>query len=389
MSGSPSIIIVGVQQEEEAFIRQQVGDMVEISAVEPDPTKGLEAVRANQPSLAVLFLDNDPEAIFDVTSQIKLDGCTTMIVSRQRDPERILRAMRSGAKDFAYLEEGNDDVRRAILNLSLASPAPTAQPASARGTVVAVFGCKGGVGATAIATGLAGALLPEGPDQKGQVVLLDVNFQMGDVLVFLDLASRYTWRDLINNLHRLDEDLLHQSLTVHQHGVYVVSQSDAVEEADELSPAGIAKAIAFLRRHFEFVVVDGLRDFSETSLVVLDLADKVLLTMTQDIPALKNANRCMGIFRQLRYGPDKLKLVVNRYQKRGSLDIDSIADALGVNIDATVANDFPTVIKSINEGALLVTSAPRSRVAKDVRSLVTLVRGERPTRKRGLFGRRG
>jgi pilus assembly protein CpaE len=220
------------------------------------------------------------------------------------------------------------------------------------------------------------------------VVLLDVDFQMGDVLIFLDIASRYTWRDLINNLHRLDEALLHQSLTIHQTGLHVVAQSDALEEADDLEPAGVAKAIAFLRKHFEFVVIDGLRDFRETSLLVLDMADKIILTMTQDVPALKNANRCIGVLRQLGYDRSKLKLVVNRHTRGDKLDEDAIADALGVPVDAVVSNDFPTVIKAVNQGMLVVDMAPRSRVTKDIRGLVPLVRGEQaPPRQRGLFGR--
>jgi pilus assembly protein CpaE len=166
-----------------------------------------------------------------------------------------------------------------------------------------------------------------------------------------------------------------------------VAQSDVLEEAEEVKPASVGKVITFLRQHFDFIVVDGLRSFDELSLVALDLADRILLTFSQDIPALKNANRCLAIFRQLGYDNEKVKLVLNRYHKRGDLDLDSVADALGMAVEGTVSNDFPTAIKAVNEGSLLVDIAPRARITKDIRALMPMVRGERP-RRRGIFGRR-
>jgi pilus assembly protein CpaE len=294
--------------------------------------------------------------------------------------------MRAGAKDFAFVEKEGLDVRRVLLDHSFA---PQQSAVSAHmGKVIVVFACKGGCGATTIASNLAGALLPSDRTLKGQVALLDLDFQMGDVLAFLDVTSRYTWQDLVKNMPRLDEDLLFTSLTLHRCGVSIVAQSDVLEEADDLAPKAVGGAIAFLRRHFDFCVIDGLRDFSELSLLVLDLADVILLTMTQDVPALKNASRCLNIFQRLGYGPDKVKLVLNRYAKRADLDDDAIADALGRPVAATVANDFPMVIKAMNEGTLLVENAPKAQVTRDIRALVPLVRGEPPEPKRGLFGRR-
>jgi pilus assembly protein CpaE len=387
MAKSPSVVIIGAPEKEEAILRRQVSGMIEVIGSVEDPARGLELVRKDTPNIALLYLDQAPADILSTASKIaQLNGCTPVIVSRDRDPDNILLAMRSGAKDYAYLEDDGVDVRRVLLNLSL-TPQEEVETTQRRGLVVVVFSCKGGSGATTIAANLAGALVPDGQDRRGQVVLLDMDMQMGDVLAFLDLSSRYTWRDLSNNLHRLDEDLLFQSLTVHPHGLNIVAQSDVLEEAEDLDPKSVGKVISFLRRHFEFIVIDGLRNFSELSLIALDMADKILLTMTQDIPALKNANRCIAIFKQLGYDKEKVKLILNRFHKRGDLDADAVEDALGMPVEGTVANDFPTVIKAVNEGSLLVRVAPRGRVTRDIRALVPIIRGERAAR-RGLFGRR-
>jgi pilus assembly protein CpaE len=390
MARSPTVVIIGAKQDDERLLRQQLDGAFEIEGVEPEPQKGLELVKRTSPSIVLLYLDHAREAILDASAKLaQTNGSAAVIVSRDRNPDNILHAMRAGAKDFAFLEEEGLDVRRVALNLSFrpATPAPSTE--ARRANMVAIFGCKGGSGSTTIATNLAGALLPQGPKPtKGQVVLLDLDLQMGDVLTFLDLTSRYTWRDLVQNLHRLDADLLHQSLTVHPSGLHIVAQADAVADADLVDAKSIAGVLGFLRKNFEWVVIDGLRDFSEISLIALDLADKILLTMTQDIPALKNASRCLAIFRQLGFGRDKVKIVLNRYQKRSDLDADTIADALGAPVDATISNDFPMVIRAMNEGSMLVALEPRSPVSKDIRALVPLLRGEPPD-KAGLLGRLG
>jgi pilus assembly protein CpaE len=371
-STAPKALLIGASPDAEAIVRRQLGDLVEISASVGEPKLGLTLFRQHLPAVAVLYLDNDRDAILKLSQEIsRASSCATVIVSNDRDPDTILQAMRSGARDFAYLGGADDDVRRALLTLNL----NLSQGQIKDGKVTAVFSCKGGSGATTIATNLAGALLNGHSEASGQVVLLDLDFQMGDTLVFLDLASRYSWTDLRNNLHRLDKDLLFQSLTTHDCGLSVVAQADQPEEADELGARDVSEGIRFLRRHFQHVVLDGLRDFRDTTLAALDAADTVFLTMTQDIPALKNANRCLQVFRKLGYSGDKVKLVLNRFNKRGDLDPDSIADALGAPVHVTVANDFPTVSGAVNVGSLLVKAAPRARVTADVKALIPLLDG--------------
>jgi pilus assembly protein CpaE len=151
----------------------------------------------------------------------------------------------------------------------------------------------------------------------------------------------------------------------------------------------LGKIIDFLKQHFDFIVIDGPRDFRDLALSALDRSDYIVCTMTQDVPALKNANRCLQIFRRLGYPEEKVRLVINRYRGSGQLGTEAVADALGRKVDGIVANDFPAVIKAVNEGKLLLDVDPSSKVAKDVGALVGLVHQVAPAKKRGLFSRWG
>jgi pilus assembly protein CpaE len=309
-----------------------------------------------------------------------------VVVSASRDPENILRAMRAGARDFAYLEPGNADLIRALRDLPRRQTRPSSH--RVRGQVISVFGCKGGSGATTIALNLAGALLSAKGSKPAKVVVVDVDTEMGDVLTFLDVSSKYVFDDLVHNMQRLDSDLLRQALAQHRTGLSVLSQTDKLNEAAEVSTDDLARTLGFLREHFDFVVIDGLRDFRELSLTALDHSDVVLCTMTQDIPALKNVSHCFSIFKRLQYPTEKIRLIINRYRNSGKLTEASIADALGRRVDAVVGNDYPGVIKAINEGQLLLESDPNGKVYEDIEALVPLVYvAAQPVKKRGLFAR--
>lgn len=387
-----SAVILCAGPEENEALRSSLGDFLEIVAAEPNPVLAAEVVQDRSPDIALVYLDKHIYGALEAVKEICAGGTQNIIVfSRERDADNVLQAMRAGAKDFAYLNDDSSDLLRAVKGIANEKKLSD----NSGGEVVAIFSCKGGSGATTIATNLCGALMGDGSDAQ-RIVLLDLDFQMGDVTVFLDMVSRYNWRELIRNAHRLDEKLLEQSLSTHACGLRVVAQTDAPEEADDIDAEGVTKAIKLLRRHHDFVVLDGLRDFGEISLAALDCADKILLTMTQDVPALKNANRCLALFKRLGYGEDRVRLIVNRFNKRSDLTLDAITDALQYPVHGSVSNDFPTVVDAINKGSLLIRSAPRAVVTKDYEALVHVVGGAskknesgRAPKNSGFLGRWG
>ncbi len=377
-------ILIGADEDDGGQIEREISDLIDIVQRAPDPLEGARLARAGGIDVGLLVLDHHPDRVLAVAQQLAHEvGMAVVVVSRDRDPERIVQAMRAGARDFAYLGlEG--DLRRAVGALRISEVAAPAET----GTVIAVFGAKGGSGATTVATNLAGALR-RGAGGERPTVLVDLDVQMGDAMVFLDLAGGYGWTDLLGNLERLDDELLERSLLRHGSGVRVVAATRPPEEAEPLQPSQVARALERLRCHAGQVVIDGLRDFGDVSLAALDAADVILLVFTQDIPALKNASRCISLFRRLGYGGDKVKLVVNRYHKRDKLSLAQIEEALGAKVVGTVANDYPSVVKAINAGKLLVDTAPRAGVTRDIRDLAVVLDPAVPPPRRHLFGRGG
>ena len=375
----PTVLLLGASADREKVVRAALRDVTVLRG-ERSLTVALAsgAVR-----VALVDLVGDAAAGLRAIEELQRSAPSVPVIAlaATKTPELILQAMRAGAREFVVPTEVGE-LQRVVEELirKLGADAHAGQ-------IISLFSAKGGLGATTLAVNLAGTLA----DGDKRVVLVDLDLQLGDVLVFLDAASRYTIADVLHNLRRLDRELLVSSLARHGSGTYVLAQSDHLEDADKVTAAQVPTLLTFLARHFDYVVCDGLRGFDETALAALDSSNHVMLVATQDVPAVKNAQRCLDVMRRLGYGDDKLQLIINRHQK-SEIDLQSVADTLGVPVHAAVANDFPTVSKAINRGVLLRDVAPRARVVEDITRMARLVGGapaapEKRGFLRGLFAR--
>ena len=111
--------------------------------------------------------------------------------------------------------------------------------------------------------------------------------------------------------------------------------------------------------------------------LALDGSQHVLMVLTQDVPAVRNGQRCLELFGRLGYDQTKVKLILNRYQKSSKITLDVVAETLRVPVSHAIANDFVSVIDAINRGLLLRDAAPRARLTQDIQALTTLVAGSR------------
>ncbi len=356
------VVLAGLSSQSLMWARSAL-EKIGLSYVAADLDDVLRAYEKEQAAVAVLGLDN-AEAAFAVMRQLKGQGGVMLAVGANKDADTILKAMRAGASEFVVDGDGED--------LTRAAKSLTRSNTHSLGRVTTLFPAKGGVGATAIATNLAGELHKSGE----RVCLVDLDLHFGDVLSFLDLPGSYSIADVLANVHRLDRELLESSITRHTSGVYVLAQSDKLEEAENVKATSIETLLSFLRAHFDRIVVDGVRGFTDITLAALDASDQVFVVLTQDVPAVRNAQRCLEIFRRLGYEESGVHLLLNRYQKSSKLDAKVVHEAIGVPVSATLANDFAPLIRAINRGVLLRDEAPRSRLVTDLGKVAAMLRGE-------------
>jgi pilus assembly protein CpaE len=368
------ILLVAVKPDVEASLGAALGQPQGVRSI-ADVALARVSLQSARPAVAVISLCGPHLAEgLALTGEVSALGVPTVVYAPHKDPELILAAMRAGAREFLVTGEERQ-LERAVQGLLEASGSVKL------GTITAILPAKGGVGSTVLATHLAGAL----HRRDKRVCLADVDLELGDALAFLDVTGSYTFADVASNDRRLDRELLDSSMPRHSSGVWVLSQSEKVVEAERLGAEGVVRVLRFMRHHYDHVVLDGLRGFGDVALASLDLADRIVLLVTQEVPAVRSAQRRADLLRQLGFDASRIIVAVNRYHAGSNISRQVIEDTLQLPVTATIENDFRSLTRAINRGVLVWEESKRSPITRDVDDLAERVDGGRREEQRESF----
>lgn len=231
------------------------------------------------------------------------------------------------------------------------------------------MGAKGGVGATVVACQLGASLQRAGE----RVVIVDLNYPLGDVALHFDIKPSYTLADIAQIADRLDASLLHGLLQGHRSGIRLLASPSRVEEAELIQERHVHAALEILRREFDWVIVDVARSWNEASVGALDLASQILLVTLQDVPTLTHARAQHDLLLRLGHAPQKIRTIINRHSSRDAVSDSDVAEFLGVRPHAVLPNDYATTATCVNEGRPAYEVAPRSALHLGYRELARQV----------------
>jgi pilus assembly protein CpaE len=243
------------------------------------------------------------------------------------------------------------------------------------GTMVVMFGAKGGIGRSMIAANLAVGLA----QQYGhRVALVDADLWYSAQRVLLNLDSDKNIASLTRLDNPLDPDALREILVPHPSGVQVMLAPEEpwlVETIPADLPAGVARAY---QREFDFVIVDTHPSTEEYVLQLLDAADRILLVTTPEVGPLRRTLEMLKLAPGLGWR-EKLLLVLNRADS--GVWRDHIETTLDMRVDATIVSNGRLAVAAANEGVPLLQLDPlgKEQITRDVRRLVSCVAGEPDT----------
>ncbi|HYP52575.1 MAG TPA: AAA family ATPase, partial [Pyrinomonadaceae bacterium] len=315
------------------------------------------------PNAVIVALGAEPEASLRFVERVARQCPRTAVICASRDasPDTILRSMRAGAREFLRLPVRPEEfatVYQRVAEFCAVQP----EPPKKRGRVLSVFSSKGGTGTTFVATNIAAAL-------SQPAVLLDLNLQAGDLGLFLGVEPKFSIADLVENVERVDDQLLRSYLTPHSARLSLLAAPREADSADDIEAEHVFQVLEILRERFDYVVVDPQHTFDAITLAALDQSDEILLVLTLDIPAIRSTQRALQIFDRLGYPRHKLHVVVNRFSKQIDLDLRQVERFLGERVAGYVQSDYRTAVNSINLGQPLVESEPQSKIATELRDI--------------------
>jgi pilus assembly protein CpaE len=102
----------------------------------------------------------------------------------------------------------------------------------------------------------------------------------------------------------------------------------------------------------------------------IQAADVNMIIMQLNVPSAKNAERFVGALRRMGIESSKIRLVVNRFVKKGwDIEPAEVERALGLKISWMIPNDFKNAIAAINYGEPVVLRSPRSEMSQSLTEL--------------------
>ena len=201
-----------------------------------------------------------------------------------------------------------------------------------------------------------------------------MNLQLGDISTFLNLNPPFDVNYVIRNLIDKEEDTLIRAFEKYKDSsMYVLADPSYIEQSESITPQEIEKLFKALKKVFPYIIVDMSANIDPNSLKILDLSDWILFTSIVNIPAIRNAQRCLNLFRSRRYPEGKVKIVINRYMENDEITLEDIENTLGQKVYWKVPNNYFTIMDAINKGETIAEVNPASNIGSSFRDFASKV----------------
>lgn len=317
----------------------------------------------------------------------KVPGTQIVILSVQSDSNYMRKAMLAGARDFLTKPPDLDELISAIgragemaheekakaLNTMMPTQAggmtgslQNAFQAAYAGKTITVFAPKGGAGSTTVTTNLAVALQSE----DTPVVVVDGRLQFGDLSFFFNEQTKNNLTDLSIRADELDVEFVEEVLLEHKDtGVKILAAPPRPEQADNVTGEQFSKLIRFLKGMFYYVLIDTSSSLDDITLAAIDDSDLVALVTTQDIPSIKNIRLFLDLFLALGYPAQKSFLVMNKFDKRRSVQPERVGELVKSEVVAVLPFDDRLVVPAMDRGEPFIIENKTHPVSKGIYDL--------------------
>ena len=321
----------------------------------------------------VLIFDRPGQEGADLAAIERLSGLYPQLafiaLCPQQTPEFLLQAMRAGVREVLPSPASAPALQASLDRI--AEKLERRSSGEGNGKVLAFISCKGGSGATFIATNLGYALAAGG---HKRVLLIDMNLHFGDASLFVsEHKPLATLSDVAHQIHRLDPSFLSSSTLSILPNYSVLAAPEDPAHASEVLPEHIDAIIKLARRQYDFIVLDVGRNLDAVSVRTLDHADMIFPILQTTLPYIRDGKRLLDVFRNLEYGNDKVEIVVNRHDNNSDIKLKDLEQAFDTTHLRTMPNHYDAAAKSVNQGVPITRLAPESPLSV---ALMTMARSQ-------------
>lgn len=277
---------------------------------------------------------------------------------------QLLEVMRAGVSEVVSLPLKPAELTEAIERIRARHYISSAY--RPRGKVISFMSCKGGAGATFLATNLGYTLAVE-CNQK--VLYIDLHMQYGDASFYLtDTVTHNTLADIIKQ-SGLDSAVIATAAMQITDNYYLLQAPDSPEKAAGIQPQHVDNLLTIAIQSYDFVIVDLPHALDALTMKVLDRSERIYPVMQPMVPYVRAMANQLRVFSMLGYDAAKVSAVLNRTDRNVTLSMGRMEDVIQKKIDRVIPNDFVNAAEAVNMGIPLAKMAPTSSVCASLREM--------------------
>ena len=364
---------------------------------------GIEAVslaKEAEPDVVVVAIEEPVvralqtvEAVADLLPQSPIVAYSSI-----KEPGSIRKAMLAGVSDYLTTPVQEEELVTSIHTVLATEERKRARISGemeeplACGTVLTVFGAKGGIGKTTISTNLATALVQK---TNQSVTLVDLDTRFGDVAILMDIPVERSIADLALPEEEISREMLQDCLYTHNTGVTILPAPVRPTDWRNVHAGHIERVVTLLAQTYDYVILDTPGTFNDIVARALELATLVLLVATVDLASLKDTLLALDMLRSWNFPQEKVKLVINATNEASNIQPQEVKRMLGREVFWSIPYDR-NISMATQLGMPVVVTKPSAKASESLVELAHVLsgvhqqgEGQRQQKRdgKGLFGR--
>lgn len=283
-------------------------------------------------------------------------------LSEVQDQDRLLGAMRAGARDFITFNSRGSELAGLVRRLRERTPAVMESPMQ-QGSLIVLASERPVLQSAFHALHLAAGIAKLNPEAR--VLLLDLGQPFSEAQLLYGLEGQFSFLDTLRNLRRLDRNLTDTAFPGHKSGVKVLSAPVEGMDLSEITTSEMFLLVGTLRSLFTHVVVNicGLPTVAVTELLIGN-ANQLVLVADQSITSCRAGLGFIARLREIGCPVTDPMLLLDHYQPKIAPDSKAVLRSFGFERVVELPAEPELRLRAMNIGQLLYEVAPNDPLTR-------------------------
>lgn len=330
-------------------------------------TRLSKAVAGDEYKVAIVDIDANAEhALFELSKVVATYPHTRFIViSKDFSEKLVLHAMQIGARHFLRKSSIAAELGKVLEHLLVQG----SRGPERLGSILSVFSCSGGCGATMAAINIANELRLA---HNKRVLVVDLDQHYGSVSTYLAVKGEYGVGHILTRQGAVDSHVVQSTAISYCDGFDVLLSpvSASSDVGITLDFAHLPAVLEACREAYDYTVIDAPRIPQS---VVADLASisRVGVVVFQlTVRDVGYASSLISFLAEHGIPRERIVPLANRARRRGPLlKLEDSQRAIGASSLYPIRSSWAKAMKSVNRGLPLADVARRSGLRRDYRRL--------------------